>query len=335
MYISFDNVKNNKIISSIKHSINSVKIFIVDKNEDKKEIKKSKIIVCSDNIDDIAYYLNLGKIVIAYNANKKNDNVISKNGKLYTYKNSEDLIDILLQLKYPKKKFKKIKIVVMLFCLLCWLFAIYYRVGINCDNLDKKEKENINTKKIDLKKENIVFFGDSITDYYDLEKFYDDYPVINSGTAGYQTKDLLDKIDEQVIIYNPTRVFILIGTNDIAFTDLSDKEIADNIIEIANKIKDKRKFTKIYIEAIYPVSKEDNEIVQEQMVGNRDNERIKNINKMVKEMCIKEKFTFVDTYKLLINDNDNIDEKYTAEGLHLSDEGYKLVTKELKKYINE
>ncbi len=335
MYISFDNVKNNKIISSIKHSINSVKIFIVDKNEDKKEIKKSKIIVCSDNIDDIAYYLNLGKIVIAYNANKKNDNVISKNGKLYTYKNSEDLIDILLQLKYPKKKFKKIKIVVMLFCLLCWLFAIYYRVGINCDNLDKKEKENINTKKIDLKKENIVFFGDSITDYYDLEKFYDDYPVINSGTAGYQTKDLLDKIDEQVIIYNPTRVFILIGTNDIAFTDLSDKEIADNIIEIANKIKDKRKFTKIYIEAIYPVSKEDNEIVQEQMVGNRDNERIKNINKMVKEMCIKEKFTFVDTYKLLINDNDNIDEKYTADGLHLSDEGYKLVTKELKKYINE
>lgn len=335
MYISFDNVKNDKIISSIKHSINSVKIFIVDKNEDKKEIKKSKIIVCDNNLDDIAYYLNLGKIVIAYNANKKNDNVISKNGKLYTYKNSEDLIDILLQLKYSKKNFRKIKIVVLLLCLLCCLFA-YYLIIINYNKPDKKENEKIvNVKKINLKKENIVFFGDSITDYYDLEKFYDNYPVINSGTAGYQTKDLLDKIDEQVIIYNPTRVFILIGTNDIAFTDLSDQEIADNIIEIANKIKDKRKFAKIYIEAIYPISKEDNEIVQEQMVGNRDNERIKNINKMVKEMCIKEKFTFIDTYKLLVNDNDNIDKKYTADGLHLSDEGYKLVTKELKKYINE
>ena len=42
-----------------------------------------------------------------------------------------------------------------------------------------------------LHSQNYVFLGDSITAGYDLDKFYKDYPVVNSGVGGYTTKDML------------------------------------------------------------------------------------------------------------------------------------------------
>ena len=62
--------------------------------------------------------------------------------------------------------------------------------------------------------DNFVFLGDSITAYYPTNELYNDLPVINSGVASYTTTDILNNLDEMVMVYNPTKVFILIGTND-------------------------------------------------------------------------------------------------------------------------
>ena len=83
------------------------------------------------------------------------------------------------------------------------------------------EKEYINVdNKHDLKNENIVFLGDSITDWYPFEEMYsNDIPIVNSGIAGYETKDILNRMDDLVYKFNPTKVFILIGTNDIKYEE--------------------------------------------------------------------------------------------------------------------
>ena len=71
-------------------------------------------------------------------------------------------------------------------------------------------------KKKDYSKENIVFLGDSITDWCPFDALYDkDIPIINSGRAGYRTFSILEEMDDLVYKYNPTKVFILIGTNDL------------------------------------------------------------------------------------------------------------------------
>ena len=71
------------------------------------------------------------------------------------------------------------------------------------------------------------------------------------------------------------------------------------------------------------------------MVHGRKNEKIISINKTLKKFADKtENVTYINMYDKLIDEDGNMKLEYTREGLHLSDDGYKVVTKELSKYIN-
>ena len=39
-------------------------------------------------------------------------------------------------------------------------------------------------------------------------------PVVNSGVSGDKTNDILDNMEERIYRYNPSKVVILVGTND-------------------------------------------------------------------------------------------------------------------------
>ncbi len=61
----------------------------------------------------------------------------------------------------------------------------------------------INKSKLESIKEqdeNIVFFGDSITEGYNVKEFYDEFRVVNSGISGNITEDLINRIDRD--LYN-------------------------------------------------------------------------------------------------------------------------------------
>ncbi len=205
----------------------------------------------------------------------------------------------------------------------CSLYYIYHK---------KHVKIVVKKEKVTEIPENIVFLGDSITDYYDLEKYYKDYYVVNSGVSGNIAKDILDDMEERVYKYNPSKVFLVIGTNDIQ-RNISDKEIVKNIETIIENIKKNRKDTKIYLESIYPINNTDNDKINNEVVGKRTNEEIRKVNQQLKEYCDKEKITYIDMYKKLADDEGNLKIEYTKEGLHISDKGYELITDVIKDYI--
>lgn len=181
--------------------------------------------------------------------------------------------------------------------------------------------------------DNFVFLGDSITDWYPLDEFYDNIPVVNSGIAGNKTTDVLNDIEKRVGIYNPTKVFLLIGTNDIG--ERSPKEIVNNIGKIVNKIKKIRPKTKIYIESLLPVNNTDDGKINKETVRERTNKEIEEINKLLKEYTNKNKITYINTYDEFIGDDKQLELKYTTDGLHLSNLGYLHLTKILLPYLNE
>ena len=79
-----------------------------------------------------------------------------------------------------------------------------------------------------------VFYGDSITEYFDLERFM---PAIdhkyNCGIGGITSNMLLHFVDEGVLKYEPEQVFLMIGTNDLGNTlMLSPRDIALNVKEL-------------------------------------------------------------------------------------------------------
>lgn len=202
-----------------------------------------------------------------------------------------------------------------------------------CVNEQKIIKLNSRLERLErytYNKESIVFLGDSITSRYDLNKYFPNYNVYNSGIAGNMTKDILENMENRVFAYNPTKVFILIGTNDLVYSGLDNDGIKNNIEEIINKIYEKNSNTKIYMESIYPV----NNSINKEIVETRTNENIKDLNNKIEKIC-NNKCTYINMYDNLTDKNGNMKRIYTVDGLHLNKIGYKVITNKLIKYLDE
>ena len=77
---------------------------------------------------------------------------------------------------------------------------------------------NVNEFVIDEEKEKIVFAGDSITDGYNVNSYYQytDKIIINSGIGGYKTTDIIRRFHNLIEQHQADKMFLLIGTNDLS-----------------------------------------------------------------------------------------------------------------------
>lgn len=184
-------------------------------------------------------------------------------------------------------------------------------------------------KPIDPLKENYVFLGDSITYGYKVDEFFDKYYVVNSGINGNTTSDILNDLEKRVYQYNPTKVFLLIGINDLK-KNVESKTIISNIDSIITSIKKNRPYTEIYLESIYPLGKTRDLKSFEHI----ENNTIKEINKELELLCKKKAITYINVYDTLVED-EFINPDYTKDGVHLTDLGYYKVTKVLEEYMGK
>lgn len=257
---------------------------------------------------------------------KKYSTRIEKNKNIY-YKS-----DISIDKKDNKKQLLVLILVVSIV-----LNSVLLLVINNKNNSINKLNDNLESEKNNYKEEiesikdnytNYLFLGDSITEYYDLDKYFPDMPVVNSGVAGDTTDDILSDMKNRVYDYNPSKIFLLIGTNDLR-DEKSVDEVVDNIKKIIEGIKENRKEAEIYLESIYPV----NEEIDKKLVGPRDNGDINEINEKLEEYAKEEGITFINTHELLVDEDNLLNEDYTDDGLHLNDEGYEVVSEALIKYL--
>lgn len=179
-------------------------------------------------------------------------------------------------------------------------------------------------KEYKIKYNSYLFLGDSITYGYPLKESFKGYPTNKSGVCGYTTQDILNNMDSMVYSYNPSKVFLLIGINDISSNKNKDY-IINNIKKIVDNIKNFDNNIEIYIESIYPVNSN--------LRRDIDNNKIIEVNTYIEDLCNKEDLHYIDIYNLLIDDNNNLKRKYTMDGIHLTNDAYKVVTKELIKYL--
>ena len=197
---------------------------------------------------------------------------------------------------------------------------------------ETKKCVTIKNEVKDILNPNYVFLGDSITALYDLNKYYDGLPVVNSGISGETTDDIVKNLQDRVYKYNPSKVIILIGINDIE-RKISKEKTIENITKIVTQIKDNKPDCEIYLESIYPVNNSNEEKINHSMVGIRTNEQVKSLNEDLVKLSKKEKINYIDLYDKLLDKNGNLKIEYTKEGLHMSDEGYEIITKYIKKYV--
>lgn len=234
---------------------------------------------------------------------------------------------ILTESKDYSKVFSVIKYIIYILAASCVVFLGILALKNNkfFESI-KKPVEEVKEKKEDNKvvlPDNYLFVGDFYTNSMDLEDFL--YPYVKVSDLEYTTKDLLDNIDNDIYVYNPSTIFIQLGYNDLT-TDVEESEIISNLEEIIKGIKSNRPYARIYIESLYPIKD-----MEDSNITNKD---IKSLNKKIKKLTNSLDITYIDMYNELLED-DELKENYSDDGINLNEDGYKRVFKVINRIVDE
>jgi len=161
----------------------------------------------------------------------------------------------------------------------------------------------------------IIFLGNSITEIGNWKKLLNDTTVVNRGIGGDITFGVLKRLDD-VIKRQPSKLFLLIGINDIG-KDIPDAVIADNIHKIILRLQTESASTKIFIESILPVNPDVPNFPQHY----DKQEHVVRTNKLIKKVAEETHCTYLNIHDLFTDKHGKLDAKYTKDGLHLTAEG--------------
>jgi lysophospholipase L1-like esterase len=211
--------------------------------------------------------------------------------------------------------------VCVLTAVMAWLFAYYlprqrhkrefeqYVAQTRAEKLATYAQENASLSSGEI---DVVFLGDSLTDFYDVSYYYPQYRVLNRGIAGDTTTGLLGRLDTSVYAVQPKVAVMLIGVNNIN-TMMDDYE--QLLIGFAQNLPN----THIVLLSLTCMTQQ-----WAEAVGN-DNAASKNV--LIRQLADKYGYTFVDIYTPLLDPNTGeLALDYTVDGGHLSDKGYRVLT---------
>ena len=162
-----------------------------------------------------------------------------------------------------------------------------------------------------------VFIGDSITQLWGQEKtghpeFFSKNNYVNKGISGNKTTDMQSRFQKDVIDLDPYCVVIEGGTNDIAaFT-------SENILERIKKMAETAR--KAHIDVVVGSVPPSNSFPK--LPDFRPEDRIIELNGMIKQWADAEGFPYVDYYSVLVDDQKGLKKAYQKDTVHPNAAGY-------------
>lgn len=181
----------------------------------------------------------------------------------------------------------------------------------------------------------VVFFGDSITEMYNLDHHFPDIDIkYNCGIGGATAQELLWIVDEAVIKYQPKLVVLMIGINDLGNTIMnSPKDIAIHVKNIIDLIRGNCFNTHILLMSTLPCV----EALRSyhQVPGIRCNDFIEMIYEQYQELILDQQTQLIKTFDYFIDKDKEALTQYYQDGLHLNDKGYEKLTAIIKPMINQ
>ena len=144
------------------------------------------------------------------------------------------------------------------------------------------------------KKRTIVMFGDSLTDYFPMEKLKDiDAQFINSGVAGDTIAEMGARLAYDVFPYKPDIIIMQGGAND-------------------------------FLMSLYPAYTKRIGLMPSWAEG-KSNKEIQKINTEIQRLCKQDNFEYVDVFDKLIGEDGQLSREYTVDGIHLQENAYDVV----------
>lgn len=169
-----------------------------------------------------------------------------------------------------------------------------------------------------VKKNDIVFLGNSITAGADWKALLNLPNAKNRGISGDITFGILERLNE-VIEGKPSKVFVLIGINDIS-RNIPDEVILRNYKSIISRIQKGSKKTQIYFYTLLPVNASFGKFKNHY----GKDEHILWLNEQIRKFASEKNVTVIDLYPHFIDGEKHLKAELTKDGLHLIPAGYQV-----------
>lgn len=177
----------------------------------------------------------------------------------------------------------------------------------------------------------IIFIGDSITEFFPITKYLKtNTSMANRGIAASRTDHILEHISLHVYGNRLRQVILLIGVNDLGY-GIAHETTLQNVRQIIDRILDDYPFIKITLLELLPVSQDEK---YAKTVGLRTNDAILALNDAYATIANTYfNVELVPLYKAFLDDQQQLAERWTLDGLHLSQEGYQQLAKHIAPYL--
>lgn len=199
------------------------------------------------------------------------------------------------------------------------------------DTVKVKQAESlkrINKNVLNAKPRGIVFFGDSIIENFNIEKYFPQKQCYNCG-CDKATSDTLLHLQPYIAEYKADKVIVMIGTYDLDNEWQFDKlEIAFNIYKLIQIMRNQNPAVDVIVISPLP-------IIEEKQGGIcKNNTQLKLLGKEM-EANVKEfaGTVYIDVFPNFLDEKKQLKQELTIDGLLLNDAGYALLASLIHDYI--
>lgn len=194
------------------------------------------------------------------------------------------------------------------------------------------------------KKGQILFVGSSLMEQFPIHEMQHtlalNHIIYNRGIGGFVTSDLLQQMEVCIFELAPSKMFINIGTNDIASADgdYNLSRLVANYDKILTQILGRLPNCKVHVMAFYPVNAAADfpsvDAAQKSLLfKTRTNAAIREANEAIKELALQHGCAFIDVNEGLFDERGNLREEYSVDGIHMWANGYAVILGNLLKYL--
>ena len=197
------------------------------------------------------------------------------------------------------------------------------------DPLRFAEEVSLIQKKYDTlwvpSRETIVFTGSSsVRIWNDLQERFPAVQIVNSGFGGSEASDLLAYTDDLILKYQPRKVFIYEGDNDLN-SNKKPSAVLSDIKAIVSRIQADRPDTKIVLIAAKP------------SIARWHLKRLyKRLNRKMKGLAKKEDhLAYADVWRPMLQGRKVKQDIFINDGLHMNAKGYDIWYTILQPFMEE
>lgn len=218
--------------------------------------------------------------------------------------------------------------VALLFSSSIYFFGFYLPEKREREENERLIKEYYENKLVTYAEENalygeyevdVAFLGDSLTDGYDLNTYYPQYKTANRGIGGDTTHGLESRLEVSLYDLKPKIAVILIGGNNL-------DTMFENYERMICSIREKLPETKIILCSLTAMGRN---FAQKNEIACYN-------NVIIKKLADKYECEFVDLYTPLFDISiQEIYADYTSDGVHFTNEGYRVFTDTLTPVIEK